>query len=49
MESLYSDTRNWMVVCTRCHNQIHTNPYLNIELMEAKAKELDINLKDMFK
>ncbi len=41
--------RNWMVVCNDCHQEIHTNPWLNISLMEAKAKELDIDLKEGFK
>lgn len=48
-EWLYDDTRNWMVVCRDCHKEIHTNPYLNISLMEAKAKELNINLKEEFR
>lgn len=48
-QQLYADMRNWMVVCHDCHQEIHTNPWLNISLMEAKAKELDIDLKEGFK
>ena len=39
---------NMLVLCHNCHKEIHCNPYRNIELMEAKAKELNINLKEIY-
>lgn len=46
---LYHDTNNMLFLCKRCHNEVHNNPYLNIQLMEMKAKEYNINIKDYYK
>ena len=35
---------NMLLLCHDCHKEIHCDPYLNIRLMEAKAKELGIDL-----
>ena len=48
-QSLYYDTNNMLFLCKKCHNEIHQNPYLNIQLMEKKAKEYNINIKDYYK
>ena len=39
---------NMLLLCHDCHKEIHIDPYLNIRLMEAKSKELGIDLKDKF-
>lgn len=40
---------NMIVLCHQCHREIHCNPFRNITMMEAKAKELNINLKERYK
>jgi 5-methylcytosine-specific restriction endonuclease McrA len=40
--------RNQLLLCHDCHKEIHCNPYLNIKLMEAKAKEFGIDLHDKY-
>jgi hypothetical protein len=40
--------RNGIMLCHRCHKEIHCNPYLNIKLMEAKAKEFGIDLNERY-
>lgn len=45
---LWDDERNMLVCCTRCHSEIHNNPWRNIELMKAKAEELNIDLKQIY-
>lgn len=47
--NLYYDTNNMLYLCRKCHNEIHNNPYLNIQLMEQKAKDYNINPKKYFK
>ena len=42
------DPRNIMLVCCDCHKEIHQDPYRNIQLMEEKAKELNIELNDRY-
>ena len=39
---------NMIVLCHQCHKEIHCNPYRNIAMMEAKAKELNINIRDYY-
>lgn len=45
---LWDDQRNMLVCCTKCHSEIHSNPWRNIELMKAKAEELNIDLKQIY-
>ena len=40
--------RNGIMLCHRCHKEVHCNPYLNIQMMEDKAKEMGIELKDRY-
>ena len=40
--------RNGIMLCHRCHNEVHCNPYLNIQMMEDKAKEMGIDLKERY-
>ena len=47
--SISINPNNIMVVHWQCHNEIHNNPYLNIQLMEQKAKDYNINPKKYFK
>ena len=39
---------NIILLCHRCHKEVHCNPYLNIQMMDAKAKELGIELKERY-
>ncbi len=41
--------RNMMLLCHHCHKEVHINPWLNIQLMQAKAQELGIDLTDRYK
>lgn len=43
-----NDARNITLLCSRCHKDLHTNPYKNIRYIEAKAKELGIDLSDYY-
>lgn len=45
---LRHDQRNLLFLCHDCHKDIHIDPYLNIRLMEAKAEELGIDLKEYY-
>ena len=36
------------MLCHKCHKEVHCNPWKNIELMKAKAKELNINLNERY-
>lgn len=40
--------RNGIMLCHRCHKEVHCNPWRNIELMKAKAEELGIDLKERY-
>lgn len=40
--------RNGIVLCHKCHKEVHNNPYKNISIMEKKAKELGYDLKDYY-
>ena len=37
------------MLCHKCHKEIHCNPYKNIAMMEAKAKELGYDLTERYK
>ena len=39
---------NIIMLCHHCHREVHNNPYKNIEMMEAKAKELGIDLNEHY-
>ena len=39
---------NMMLLCHCCHKEIHINPWLNIKMMQAKAAEFGINLKERY-
>lgn len=43
-----TDERNVMLLCHRCHQEIHSNPLKQVEQMKAKAKELGVDLKDYY-
>ena len=45
---LRASSRNMLLLCHNCHKEIHCNPFLNIRLMEQKAAELGINLKERY-
>ena len=40
--------RNGIMLCHRCHKEVHCNPYLNIQMIEEKAKEMGIELKERY-
>lgn len=40
--------KNCILLCRPCHKEVHMNPYKNIKMMEAKAKEFDVNLNERF-
>jgi hypothetical protein len=40
--------RNMMLLCHHCHKEVHINPWLNIQLMQAKAQELGIDLTERY-
>jgi hypothetical protein len=40
--------RNGIMLCHKCHKEVHCNPWRNIELMKAKAEELGIDLKERY-
>lgn len=39
---------NGIVLCHRCHKEIHMNPWKNIKMMQAKADELGIDLAQRY-
>lgn len=39
---------NIVLLCHRCHKEVHNNPYLEIAMMEAKAKELGIDIDEHY-
>ena len=41
--------RNMLLLCHHCHKEVHINPWLNIQLMRAKAQELQIDLNERYK
>ena len=45
---LRNKRENIVMLCHKCHKEIHCNPWRNIELMKAKAEELGIDLKERY-
>ena len=45
---LRNKRENIVMLCHRCHKEIHCNPYKNIAMMEAKAKELGYDLTERY-
>ena len=43
-----ASSKNMILLCHRCHKEIHCNPWKNIEMMKAKADELGIDLKERY-
>ena len=39
---------NLELLCHKCHKEIHVNPFLNIQMMKAKAAQYGIDLKDRY-
>ena len=44
-----ASSKNMILLCHRCHKEVHCNPYKNIRMMEAKAEELGIDLTERYK
>ena len=40
--------RNGIMLCHKCHKEIHCNPWRNIQLMKEKAEEVGIDLSERF-
>lgn len=40
--------RNGIMLCHRCHKEVHCNPWRNIQMMKEKAKEMGIDLKERY-
>jgi hypothetical protein len=39
---------NMILLCHKCHKEIHCNPWRNIEMMKRKANELGIDLAERY-
>lgn len=46
--SLRDEQRNAVMLCHQCHKEVHCDPWLNIRMMEEKAKELGIDLGEIY-
>jgi predicted HNH restriction endonuclease len=42
------DERNMMPLCAACHTRLHDNPFLMIETMREKGRELGINVEERY-
>ena len=40
--------RNGIMLCHRCHKEVHCNPWRNIQLMKEKAQEMGIDLNERY-
>ena len=40
--------RNGIMLCHRCHKEVHSNPWKNIQMMTEKAKEMGIDLSERY-
>jgi hypothetical protein len=45
---LHLSIRNSIMLCNRCHKEVHCNPWKNIAIMKAKAQELGIDLNERY-
>lgn len=45
---LRNNRANIMLLCTRCHHEIHIDPFKNIRMMKQKAEELGVNLEHRY-
>lgn len=45
---LRESIRNSILLCHRCHKEVHCNPWRNIQMMRAKADELGIDLTERY-
>ena len=43
---LWTDQRNMLVCCTKCHSEIHSNPWRNIELMKQGGIDAGIRREE---
>lgn len=43
-----NDTRNAMVVCPKCHKEIHDNPFIMCDMIRKKAEELNIDYLERY-
>ena len=48
MSQYATDERNVMLLCHRCHQEIHSNSLRQVEMMQVKASELGVDLKDYY-
>ena len=42
------DERNIMVVCQKCHSEIHNNPLLDASLIRKKSLQLGVDIKKIY-
>lgn len=42
------DFRNLMLVCPDCHHKIHNNPFLESRMICDKAKELGVDISEVY-
>lgn len=47
-EEFAQSIRNQVLLCHECHKEIHINPYMNIRMMEEKAKEFGVDLDERY-
>lgn len=40
--------RNGIMLCHRCHKEVHMNPWRNIQMMKDKAQEMGIDLMERY-
>lgn len=45
---LASRRENLMLLCPKCHDEVHKNPFLNSRLMTAAASKLGIDLTEKY-
>ena len=45
---LKQSIRNSIMLCHYCHKEVHINPFRNIQMMQQKAQELGVDLKERY-
>jgi hypothetical protein len=45
---LKNSIRNSVLLCHCCHKEVHLNPWKNIQMMKAKAAEMEIDLQERY-